>query len=202
MFAVGHLALGYLTGKVASKLSDVKTNVPLIFLASVLPDIDLLLGLEHRGPTHSLIVYAIMFVPVFWLYGKRAVPVLVALTQHSLLGDLLTGGGVQALWPAVSEWWYGWQIPITSVLNISLEWAVFLMSLALLWKTRDVISLFQHHSFNLLLTIPVFTIILPAFLGFPIAVPLELIVPHLAILAILVISIAADLKEISKSFKL
>lgn len=200
MFAVGHLALGYLTGKAASKLLDVKINVPLLFLASVLPDIDLFLGLEHRGPTHSLIVYAAMFVPVFWLYGKQVVPVFVALAQHSLLGDLLIGSGVQVLWPAVSEW-YGWQMQITSVLSISLEWTVFLMSLVLLWKTRDVMSLFQHHPFNLLLTIPVFTIILPAFLGFPMAVPIALVVPHLVFLAILVVSIMADLKLVSKSLR-
>ena len=200
MFAVGHLALGYLTGKAASKLLDVKINVPLLFLASVLPDIDLLLGLEHRGPTHSLIAYTVMFVPAFWLYRKQVVPIFVALAQHSLLGDFLTGGGVQMLWPVFSES-YGVQVQITSVLNISLEWTVFLMSLALLWKTRDVMSLFQHHPFNLLLTIPLLTIILPEFLSFPVAIPLALIGPHLVFLAIFVTSIMADLKQVSKSLK-
>jgi len=198
MFAVGHLALGYLTGKTASKLLDVKINVPLLFLASILPDIDLILGLEHRGPTHSLIVYVVLFVPVFWLYGKQVVPFFVALAQHSLLGDLLTGGGVQVLWPLVSEW-YGAQMQITSTLNISFEWAAFLMTMALLWKTRDVKSLFQHHPSNLLLTIPVLTIILPAFLSFPLAVPPALIIPHLVFLALLILSIMTDLKQISKS---
>jgi len=198
MFAVGHLALGYLTGKAASKLLDVKINVSLLFLASVLPDIDLLLGLEHRGPTHSLILYAIMFVPVFWLYGKRVVPVFGALAQHSLLGDLWAGGSVQALWPVVSEW-YGLQVGMTSVLNVSLEWSLFLMSMALLWKTRDVVSLFEHHPFNLLLTIPILAFILPVLLMFPLAVPIALIVPHLVFLALLALSITVDLKQISKS---
>lgn len=193
MFAIGHLALGYLMGKAASKLLDVRINVPLLFLASILPDIDLILGLEHRGQTHSLIVYAVLFVPVYWLRGKKVVPFFVALAQHSLLGDLLTGGGVQALWPVLSER-FGAQMQITSAVNISLEWAAFLTSMALLWKSRDVIALFQHHPFNLLLTIPVATIILPAFLSFPLAVPPALVVPHLVFLAILVLSIIVDLK--------
>jgi len=164
----------------------------------VLPDIDLILGLEHRGPTHSLIVYVLVFLPVFWLYGKQVVPFFVALALHSLLGDLWAGGGVQVLWPAFSEW-YGSQICITSVLNISLEWSFFLMSMVLLWKTRDVLSLFGHHSSNLFLTIPVFTIILPVFLEFPLAVPFSLIVPHLVFLALLAVSIIVDLKQILRS---
>ena len=96
-------SLRLLDGEAASKLLDVRINVPLLFLASILPDIDLILGLEHRGPTHSLIVYAVLFEPVSWFYGKRVVPFFVALAQHSLLGDLLTSGGVQVLWSAVYE---------------------------------------------------------------------------------------------------
>jgi len=56
MFAVGHVALGYLTGKATSKLLNARINIPLLFFASNIPDIDFLLGLEHRGTTHSLIV--------------------------------------------------------------------------------------------------------------------------------------------------
>ncbi len=195
MFAVGHLALGYLSGKAASKLANVKVNIPLLFLASILPDIDLLIGLEHRGPTHSLIVYIIIFVPAFWMFGKQVVPFFVSLASHSLLGDLFTGGGVQMLWPAVTER-YGAQIQITSALNISLEWIAFLMSMTLLMKTRDITSLFQHHPSNLLLTIPVAAIILPAFLSFPLVVPLTLVVPHLVFLTILGLSIMTDLRQI------
>lgn len=197
MFAVGHLALGYMTGKVATKLSDVKVNVPLLFLASILPDVDLILGLEHRGPTHSLIVFALAFVPVFWLFGKHVVPFFVSLGSHSLLGDLFTGGGVQLLWPLFPER-YGAQVQITSALNVSLEWTVFLLSMALLWKTQDVMSVLHHHPSNLLLTIPIVAIILPAFLSFPLIVPLMLVVPHLIFLAILGLSLMTDLKHVLK----
>ncbi len=195
MFAVGHIALGYLTGKTASKLLRVEINIPLLFLASVLPDIDLVLGLEHRGPTHSIIVYAIAFLPIFLVYGKRCLPILVALTQHSLIGDMLTGGGVQILWPVTSQW-YGLQICMASDLSVSMEWAAFLLFLILFWKTNDARSLLKGNKLNLLLTIPVFAIVLPAFLGFPMAVPVALIVPHLILLAILAIPIITGVKRI------
>lgn len=55
MFAVGHVAFEYITG-----ISSVKPlkggNIPVIWTLSLLPDIDFLIpGLQHRGPTRSLI---------------------------------------------------------------------------------------------------------------------------------------------------
>jgi len=194
MFAVGHLALGYLTGKAASKLLNVDLNIPLLFLASILPDIDFIIpGLQHRGTTHSIIVYMILFLPSFIVYKKRAVPYFVSAAQHSLLGDFLTGGGIQILWPITSNW-YGIGVQMVGLTNIYLEWASFLASLMIMLKTKDVRTLFQHHPSNLLLTIPVFAIILPSFLSFPLVVPLQLIVPHLILLALLALSIFTDLK--------
>jgi len=196
MFAVGHVALGYLTGKATSKLLNAKINIPLLFFASIIPDVDFLLGLEHRGPTHSLIVQTIIFIPIFLVYRKQAAPVFASLVQHSLLGDLLAGaGGTQLFWPVTSQW-YGTQICVTNILSITLEWIAFLVFIAVLWITKDVKSLFQHQRYNLLLTIPVLTVILPSFLQFPLAVPTALIIPHLILLAILALSIAANLRQI------
>jgi membrane-bound metal-dependent hydrolase YbcI (DUF457 family) len=199
MFAVGHVALGYLTGKAAAKLLNARINIPLVFLASIIPDADFLLGLEHRGPTHSLIVQTIVFIPVFLVYRKQAAPVFVSLIQHPLLGDLIAGaGGVQLFWP-ISSQWYGTQIGVTSVLGIALEWAVFIIFIVVLLATKDIRSLLQPHRYNLLLTIPVLAVILPSFLQYPLSVPDALIIPHLILLAILVLSIAANLRQIVKS---
>jgi len=63
-------------------------------------------------------------------------------------------------------------------------------------KMRDLQKLFQPHPLNLLLTIPVFTIILPVFFGFPIQAPMGLFIPHLAYLVLLGISILIDFKAI------
>lgn len=193
MFAVGHVALGYLTGKATSKLLDTKINVPLLFFVSIIPDADILLGLEHRGPTHSIVVQTVIFIPIFLVYRKQAAPVFASLIQHSILGDSLAGaGGVQLFWPVTSQS-YGALISVTNIISISLEWGAFLVFMTVFWMTRDVKSLFQHHRYNLLLTVPVFAIIFPAFLGFPLAVPAALIIPHLILLAILTLSIAVAL---------
>lgn len=192
------MALGYLTGKFSSKLLRVNINISLVLLLSLLPDIDILIpGLEHRGPAHSVFIYTIISLPAFMIYKRRAVPYFAALVQHSLLGDLLTGGnqGVQILWPLTSNW-YGAGVCITSLTNIIIEWTVFLISLTMMLKTKDLWTLFQHHPSNLLLTIPILTIVLPAFLSFPLAIPVELIIPHLVYLTFFALSILTDLKTI------
>ncbi|MDH5438492.1 MAG: hypothetical protein OEX76_06285 [Candidatus Bathyarchaeota archaeon] len=55
-------------------------------------------------------------------------------------------------------------------------------------------TLLQHHPSNLLLSIPIFTVLLPTLLSLPLSVPPELIIPHLAYLAIFTLSILTDLK--------
>jgi len=80
-----------------------------------------------------------------------------------------------------------------------MEWAAFLLFLILLWKTNDARSLLKGNKLNLLLTIPVFAIVLPAFLGFPMVVPVALIVPHIILLAILAIPIITGFKRIIRN---
>ena len=138
MYAVGHLALGYLSGKTASKMLNVSINLPLIFLISVLPDIDLMIpSLHHRGPSHSVVVFCLFFLPIFILLKKRAVPYFVALLQHSLIGDYVTGGN-QLLWPVTPNWYgSGLGLKVTSPINILLEWILFLIALIIMFKTKD-----------------------------------------------------------------
>lgn len=198
MYAVGHLALGYLSGKTASKILNVNINIPLLFLASVLPDVDLLIpGLEHRGPMHSVIVFCLLFLPASVFFGKRAIPYFVALTQHILIGDYLTGEGIQLIWPITFNW-YGLGMEITSLANIFLELVLFFTSIAIMVKTKDAWLLFQHHPSNLTLSIPVLAVLLPTFLSFPLSVPVELIIPHLTYLTIFTLSILTDLKSTLK----
>jgi len=195
MYAVGHLALGYLTGKTASKILNVNINIPLLFLMSVLPDIDLLIpGLHHRGPMHSAILFSLLFLPIFILYKKRAIPYFVALTQHILIGDFLTGW-TQLIWPITTNW-YGLGLEIASLTNILIEWALFLTSTAILFRTRDVWLLLQQHQSNMILAIPVLTVLLPASISFPTYVSLELLMPHLLYITLFTLSILIDLKTI------
>ena len=199
MYAVGHLALGYLTGKATGKLLNVSVSLPLLFLASVIPDIDLLIpGLQHRGPTHSLIISTLIFIPLVAYYRKKAIPYFIALTQHSLIGDYITSEGIQLLWPLNSIHYYGPAIEVTSLTNILLELTLFLVCFTILLKTRDAWILFQPHSSNLTLSIPTFTVLLPTLISFPISVPLALIVPHLIYLIVFAVSILIDFKALLK----
>jgi len=176
----------------------VNVNIPLLFVASIISDVDLLIpSLEHRGPTHSLIIFILLFLPAFTLYGKIAAPYFIALAQHSLIGDYLTGEGIQLLWPIASNW-YGTGISMTSLTIIVLEWISFLTCLGSMLKAKDASTLFQHHPSNLVLSIPLFTLLLPTLLGFPISVPSELIIPHITFLIILTVS--ESFSPQSKSF--
>jgi len=198
MYAVGHLALGYLSGKTTSKILNVNINIPLLFLASVLPDGDLLIpGLEHLRPLHSVIVLCLLFLPTFTFFGKRSIPYFVALIQHILIGDYLASH-IPLLWPMTTNW-YSLGIEMTSLTNIFIEWVLFLTSIVIMVKAKDAWLLFQHHPSNLILSVPVLAVLLPIFLSFPLSVPIELIIPHLTYLTIFSLSILTDLKSTLKS---
>ena len=195
MYAVGHFALGYLTGKIASKSLNINVNLPLLFFASIVPDIDLLIhGLEHRGPLHSVIFFSVLFVPLLLLYRKSAVPYFVAVLQHLLIGDFLTGGA-QLLWP-LSVNLYGLHFGIANFANIALELVLFLVSIAIMFKTKDVLSLFKYNSSNMIISIPVVAVLLPTVISFPLYVPPLLLVPHIVYLTLFCFSIFMDLKSI------
>ncbi|MCL5949730.1 MAG: hypothetical protein M1490_04560, partial [Candidatus Bathyarchaeota archaeon] len=94
------MALAYLLGKTSSKLLKTKINIPLIMVLSMIPDMGLLIipGL-HSGPTTSILSALIVFVPIFFVYGKKAVPYFIALISHSLIADFLIGGQIMLFWP-------------------------------------------------------------------------------------------------------
>lgn len=166
-----------------------------MFLLGLIPDIDLLIpNLPHRGPLHSIIILTIAFIPAFAIYKKTSIPYFAALMQHVLIGDFLTGGGIQLLWP-ITQTWYGIGTPMTSLTNILLEWISFLMAGAIMLTTRDVYNLLKRHQSNLLLSVPVLTVLLPSFLHFPLTVPTSLLIPHLIYLGLFTASLLIFLKS-------
>jgi membrane-bound metal-dependent hydrolase YbcI (DUF457 family) len=103
-YAVGHFAIGYILAKLTSKMTKTKFNVALILTLSVIPDVDILIPpIVHRGPTHSILMAFIVFIPIFALYHKNALPYFAALIQHSLISDYVAGGKVQLLWPLTTQ---------------------------------------------------------------------------------------------------
>ena len=189
MYAVGHFALGYLTGKVAAESLDVNVNIPLLFLASVFPDIDILIpGLVHRGPLHSLLLFCFVFIPIFALYRKRAVPYFAAVIQHIIIADYIIGGDLQLFWPLTTDV-YGFQVGIGSLIHVALEWSFFVISMAVMIKTKDIRSLFKPQSSNMILAVPIIAVLLPTILSFPLYVPVSLLAPHIVYLILLIFPI-------------
>ncbi len=200
MFAVGHLSLGYLIAKGSAKLLNRRVNVPLVLFLSLVPDIDvLILGVQHRTITHSIIASLISFLPVFAYYRAEAVPYFLALLQHSLVGDFITGGteaqGTQLFWPLTFNQ-YGLPIDILSPANLAIEWISFTSAAILILKTRDIHKLRDAKISNLLLSVPIMAVLLPSFLYFPLAVPLALLIPHIVYLTLFALSIADVSKQV------
>lgn len=195
MFAVGHFAFGYVLAKLTTRATKTEINIPVVLTLSVIPDIDLLVPfVEHRGPFHSVVMAAIIFMPVFALYRRKALPYFVALIQHSLIGDYIVGG-VQLLWPLTQQP-YGLGISIFSLANITLEWLLFLAAAMVMLKTKDTMVLFQPHGSNMILAVPIFTVLLPTFLAFPLHVPMALVPPHIIYLILFLTSLLIDVKKI------
>ena len=200
------MALAYLVAKASGKLLKVNFNIPLILVLSIIPDVDIILEFLlrsplHRGPTHSIIIAILVFIPFFVLYRKKAIPYFAALASHSLIGDFFIGGQLQLLWPlSTSEFGlYELGFPYINIYNpidIALEFALFVIALIVMLKTRDLFHFFRNSKLNLVLAIPIFTVLLPTFASYPLRVPLLLVLPHLFYLVLFSISVLIVLKGI------
>jgi len=191
MFAVGHMSLAYLIGKASSKFLKVNPNIPLMLVLSILPDIDIAIGTLtgtaiHRGPTHSLFFSLIIFVPFFIIYSKRAVPYFLAYISHFLLGDFFVGGKLQLFWP-LSNNNFGFHqagfsyVGIGDPINIATELSLLAVAIVIMAKTRDYKIFLKNDKTNLILLIPIATVLLPTFTGYPFSMPIFLVLPAIGI---------------------
>jgi hypothetical protein len=197
------MALAYLLGKASAKLLKVNFNIPLVLVLSVIPDIDLLFDFLlkseiHRGPTHSIITAILVFIPFFMLYRQKAMPYFAALLSHSLIGDFFIRGQLQLLWPLSTSEFGFTGISIYDTVNIALEFTLFAIALIVMLKTRDLLHFFRNSKLNLILAIPIFTVLLPTFASYPLSVPSLLVLPHLFYLVLFSVSILIVLKKFFK----
>jgi membrane-bound metal-dependent hydrolase YbcI (DUF457 family) len=201
LFAIGHIALGYLIGKAFARKLKVQINMPFLLTSSVIPDIDLFLRfLLHRGPTHSLITLIAITAPLLALYRKIAVPYIVALTSHILIGDFFTGG-TQLFWPLSKEWYGALNIGVNSLANAILELALFCFSIAVMFRTGDL-SKIAKYKYKIALLPPIIALLGPLLAlwrGSEYTLPPLLVIPSLLYLAIFSFSI---LHENSKNRKI
>ena len=194
LFAIGHVSIGYLTGKASARILNVQVNLPLLLTAAVIPDIDLLLRfLRHRGPTHSLIAIIALTGPFLIGYRKTAVPYAIALASHALIGDFFTGGA-QLFWPLSTEWYGALNIDVTSLTNALLELGLFVVAIAAMFKTGDLRKIAKA-KYKLTLLVPLGAVLGPmlaAAIGSEYTLPPLLLIPSLFYLAVFTHSLFAD----------
>ncbi|MEM2111556.1 MAG: metal-dependent hydrolase [Candidatus Bathyarchaeia archaeon] len=202
MLAVGHLAFGYLLAKICQKALKTDLNLPLVFLLSVLPDIDLLIpAFSHRSMTHSIILLTILFAPVLLIYRKKGIPYFAAMAQHVLLGDYLVGGGVQIFWP-INRGFYGYDLSLVSLVNILLEFIGFVIAVVVMFFSRDLhVLLFKPKKENFILLLPCGAIFASMLLFWSSSLPVALIVSHFVFLAIFVVAVISTFKTFFSHFR-
>jgi hypothetical protein len=191
------MSIAYLLGKGSSKPLHYQPNIPLLLVLSIIPDIDiffdLLTGSQlHRGPTHSVIVAIIASIPFFIIYRKKAIPYFLALISHPLIGDFFIGGKLELLWP-FSNAQFGLHelggpyisiyMPIDGLIEVSL----FIVAIVVLVKSNDWKVFFTAHKSNLLLIIPLLTVLLPSTIGYPFSESLFLFSPILAVAHVILV---------------
>jgi len=155
MYAVGHIALGHVVGRVFGRLTGEEINIPLVWLLSVVPDLDLLVrGLDHRGPSHSVVVAFVVFAPLLLFRFRKSFVYFVVLVTHSLIGDYFTGE-VMLFWPFSHEGFVSpYIISMRNPLEVYLELALFIVFLGIFVFMRDFEKLLKGRAESLLLLIP------------------------------------------------
>jgi membrane-bound metal-dependent hydrolase YbcI (DUF457 family) len=198
------MALAYLLGKPAAKAVKVNLNVPLVMVMAILPDIDILFEsfLLHRGPTHSVVMAALVFIPVFYVYRKNAAPYFVALLSHSLIGDFFIAGRIQLFWPlsnsefGLHELGLPYFFEIKDPVSVASELTLFALAIILLFKSGDVRQFLRAKKTSLVLIIPIGTVLLPSVIGYPLQVPSLLVAPHLFFLVLFSVTVLIVLASI------
>ncbi len=132
--------------------------MPLLLVASILPDIDLLLEhasfgfFMHRGPTHSIITITVLMIPFFIYYRKQAIPYYVALLSHVLIGDIFTGG-IELFWP-ISQMWVSYlNVNVTDLANVITELSLFFVTVPIMYKTGDLQRVIEPNKYSWVLLI-------------------------------------------------
>jgi len=156
LYAVGHLGLGYLTTRLLRRESNL--NVALILTLSILPDIDVVIPfIPHRGPTHSVVVFIIVFIASLIYKKGRYAPYMASYASHRV-SDAFTGsyyGRTQLLWPLSRTWLPLYpKIIMGSTLEASIETAFMLMAGMVLLYTGDYKKLVDFSPGNYLLFMP------------------------------------------------
>ena len=189
MFAVGHMSVAYLLTRGLKRGRWQSMSIPLVWVSSLLPDIDLLIpGINHMGPTHSIIFAIAAFLPLFLYKGKEVTPYFMGYASHTILGDLITNSNVWLLWPLTQR---RFEVPLPFLckhtFSMNLELALFGLFILVFIITKDYSSKLYSRGTRPLSLIPFTALLVPVVFGFPLPVPLRLVPPHLVFMAVILL---------------
>ncbi len=142
MFLVGHGAWAYVLATITARLLGVRSSINPYFamLLGMVPDTDILLyelGIRHRSITHSILFWAMLFIPFFIIYRRRSLPYFTAVIQHIMLGDIVVAS-TRVLWPLDYE--LGFRLSLTSSTSITLEFIGLAIMALLILRYDKVIT--------------------------------------------------------------
>ncbi|MGH9877574.1 MAG: metal-dependent hydrolase [Nitrososphaerales archaeon] len=149
----------YIAGRFCSSRLGVGINPYLVLFLGALPDIDVLLGglgIEHRGITHSVLFWAVVFVPIFFKYRKRSIPYFVAVIQHILFGDLVVNR-TDPFWPFGFN--IGLRVDLLSIENVLLETAGLVIFLILTTRNNGRKIFLGNNRRNVLSILPLLPLV-------------------------------------------
>jgi len=190
MYWLGHVALGYICGKIIAKQLKLKVITPLLFLASIFPDVDMVFnpfGWQHQGPLHSPLTILFLSIPFMVMFRCKFLPYLAAALSHPVLGDTLTSR-IMLFWPLGTTAW-GYHFPLGGKVDSFIELVAFSLCLVAMVRAKELSVSLRHIWFNLLglmASVALFGSLLFVISTFP--VPLMLLLPHLALIGLLVVS--------------
>ena len=93
MLFAGHMILAYFINQALRRKFQLYFSLPLLFTASILPDLDLLFSpiIPHHTLTHSLTFWSLICISLTIIKKRFALPYVIAILSHFLIGDVITG---------------------------------------------------------------------------------------------------------------
>ena len=155
----------------------------------------------HRGPTHSLLAITALMIPFLIIYRKQAIPYYAALLSHIFIGDYFTGG-IELFWPLSHGWFGALNFDVTSLPSASVELALFILTIPIMFKLGDLQAFVKPHNKNWALIISLGATLVPLLSlgrGAENALPIVLAVPSLFYISLFACSMLIWLRSLHKT---